>query len=327
MSTTMSQIAICTTDFYRSIVFYDRVVGMDDCFGTVAFRGPLAEMVQELPNPASKVRWFTDNSVFFQLEIFEFENPKPKPLPTHHSILSEGYNRLIIAVRSLEKFQRSMIELGFFQDITIVQGEISRHGITTDPDGNIIQLVEQANLINGERDAQLIGVGITSSQFEAAESDFRELFEFTKRADCFDTATVLAGEGKLIQASTLQINDKFIVLADFENSVPHADDYLLSDAGIMNFAMGYETQQDYIKAWNATSQTGMHQSVPAGDEPSEHGAYGTYATTRTNLSIEMQAIDKHAYGFWGFGPVTEEHREAMYQMTLAAVAEYKPSED
>ena len=327
MPTTMSQIGICTTDFYRSIAFYDCVVGMDNTFGTVVGRGELAEMIQQLPNPASKMRWLTDNSAFFQLEIFEFEAPKPKPLPANHSALSEGYNRLIIAVRSLEKFQRSMIELGFFQELAIIEGETSRHGITTDPDGLTIQLVEQADLINGERAAQLIGVGVTSSQFEAAESDFLELFEFTKIADRFDTATVLAGEGELIQSSTLQINDKFVVLTDFENSVPRADDYQLCDAGIMNFAMGYETQQDYINAWNTTSQAGMHQSMPAGDgEPTELGAYGTYATTRTNLSVEMQAIDKRAYGFWGYGPAGEEHREAMYQMTLAALAAYKPNE-
>jgi hypothetical protein len=60
----------------------------------------------------------------------------------------------------------------------------------------------------------------------------------------------------------------------------------------------------------------MHHRRPAGDgESTELGAYATYATTRTNLSVEMQSIELHAYGCWGDRLAAEEDREAMYQMT------------
>ncbi|MFT5839045.1 MAG: hypothetical protein ACI9UT_001547 [Flavobacteriales bacterium] len=330
-TTTIAQIALCTSDFYRAIVFYEQVLGLDNCFGTVAFRGPMAEAIQQLPNPASKVRWFTDDSALFQLEIFEFEHPQPKPLSLNHSIRCEGYNHLIIATISLERIQQEMVMLGFLQPFEIIEvkvegkGDHARHGITTDPDGNKLQFVEQPDLINGERHAQLIGLGLTSAQFKSCVNDFTKYFPFKECDDLFDSRQLWSREGQLKNSKTLSLNNKYLVINEFDDSIPRSENYRLCDEGIMNFSVGYADFESFEQAVNETANAGMSHSIPASQGLVSIG--GTYCTSNTGLSVEMLFCLPEAYGLWGFGAPTEQDRINNYNNCITALNRYKPSID
>ena len=324
MSNNITQIAVCTTDFYRSIVFYDQVVGMDTIFGTVAFRGQIAETIQQLPNPASKVRWLIDDSARFQLEIFEFEQPQPKPLPGDYGIRYQGYNHLIIAVESIERFQKDMYLLGFYQALNVVDGAHGRQAVTTDPDGIPLQLVEQRGLISGNRHAQLIGLGLTTNQFETCLGDFVDTLGLTSTEDLFDTSQVWSSQAELSNAATLQLDGKYLVVCGSADSKPRAN-YRLCDAGIMNFALGYTEFADWKEAINKGQKAGISFSVVPGDSSSREGIGGTYATGNTGLSIEMVYCDAAQLGGWGWAVPSDADRDSMYEFSKNQIAGYNPA--
>jgi catechol 2,3-dioxygenase-like lactoylglutathione lyase family enzyme len=325
MPSTIAQIALVTTDFYRAIVFYEQVLGLDNCFGTVAFRGPLPAAIQQLPNPASKVRWFTDDSELFQLEIFEFEHPQPKPLPLNHGVRFEGYNHLLIATENLERIQEEMVILGFLQPFDIVEGNHGRHGLTTDPDGNTLQFVERPDFIQGKRHSQLIGLGLTTRQFDTCVNDFSQNFPFQEADDIFDVHQVWQEQGQLISTTTLLLNNKYLVISEYANSIPRQAGYRLSDEGIMNFAVGYPDFDSYSNAVDTTAAAGMNHSIPASQELVTIG--GTYCTTNTSLSVEMLFCLPEAFGLWGFGPPSDQDRTNNYNNCISALNSYAPSDD
>ena len=89
----IGQVAVCVADYLRSCNFYRQVLGLDHVFGTKSFRGELAEAIQGMPDAASTTHWLIDDRERFQLEVFQFEHPQPRPLRENSSITDIGYNR------------------------------------------------------------------------------------------------------------------------------------------------------------------------------------------------------------------------------------------
>lgn len=324
MTEAIAQIALSTTDFYRAIVFYEQVLGLKNCFGTVAFRGTLAGAIQQLPNPASKVRWLTDDSDFFQLEIFEFEHPEPKPLPVGYSVRHEGFNHLLIATRRLESINEEMVALGFLQPFQIIESARGRQAITFDPDGNILQITEQPELIASERDTQLIGLGLTTSQYEVCVEDFKQHFGFEVINQIFDSQEIWCNQGQLKNSTTLTLDNKYLVINEFADGIPRRSDYRLCDEGIMNFAVGYPNFDSFKQAISMTAATGMQHSIGANNREDAIG--GTYCTTNAGLSVEMLFCQRQAYGAWGFDEPSQQDRTRNFNQCVAALNHYKVSE-
>jgi catechol 2,3-dioxygenase-like lactoylglutathione lyase family enzyme len=299
MNRRIGQIAIVASDQHRSTDFYATVLGMDHIFGTRAFRDETAEKIQGIKNIASSTRWLIDDRELFQLEIFQFEHPQSRPLPKDHDISDVGYNRVVIAVKSLEETSQKATAAGGVVT-TLPYGDQTSHAVIKDPDGVLLELVEAPELVPGARPARIIGLGMTTNDIDTTIKDMCDGFGFTPREDLFQQKTYWQGDGRLEQHQTLQLDDMYLLVSQYRDSRPRRADYQLCDMGIMNFAVCFPDQTDFQSCYQLTQQMGMSTN----SEPLIIGndASVAYNNDRQGFSVEMIFMASKLWGLYGFTP-------------------------
>jgi catechol 2,3-dioxygenase-like lactoylglutathione lyase family enzyme len=299
MNRRIGQIAIVASDQHRSTDFYATVLGMDHIFGTRAFRDDTAEKIQGIRNIASSTRWLIDDRELFQLEIFQFEHPRSRPLRKDHDISDVGYNRVIIAVKSLEETSQKAAAAGGVV-MGLPHGDHTSHAMVADPDGVLLELVEAPELVPGTRPARIIGLGMTAIDIDTTIKDMCDGFGFTPCEDIFQHKTHWQGDGRLEQHQTLQLDDMYLLVSQYRDNRPRQADYQLCDTGIMNFAVCFPDQADFHSCYQLTQQMGMR----ANSEPLIIGSDASvaYNNDRQGFSIEMIYLASKLRGLYGFTP-------------------------
>ena len=314
MNRRIGQIALVVSDQARSTAFYARAFGLEHVFGTSAFRRESAGTIQGIDNVASTTHWLIDDRELFQLEIFQFEHPRSRPLPEDHSICDDGYNRVIIAVKSLQETSERVTAAGGVINALLFGGQpdCADHALVRDPDGILLELVEAPELVPGERPARIIGLGITSPDLATTVEDMCEGFGFTPCEDRFRHGTFWQADGRLESEQTLQLDDMYLVVSQYRNSRARAADYRLADIGVMNFAICFLSQEDFADCYRRTQQIGMYSS----GDPFAIGevASVTYNNDRQGFSVKMFYLAKKLWGLYGFAHPRWQDRVTMKLM-------------
>ena len=308
MNRRIGQIAVVVSDQKRSTEFYASVLGMDHIFGTAEFRGPELDRVQRMEKVASSTRWLIDDRELFQLEVFEFENPRSRPLPEDHSVSDEGYNRVIIAVKSLEKTIDKAVAEGASVAALLCgdSPDEPTHALIRDFDGILLELVEEPELVPGERPARIIGLGITSNDLATTVEDMRDGFGFTPCEDIFQHRRFWQEQDRLERLQTLKLDDMYLVVSQYRDSRPRPADYRLGDIGVMNFAICFPDAADFDACYQRSQQMGMQSNT----EPMiiKDTASVTYNNDRQGFSVEMIFMVKKLRGLYGFAPPSLKDR-------------------
>jgi catechol 2,3-dioxygenase-like lactoylglutathione lyase family enzyme len=308
MNRHINQVALVVSDLKRSTECYASAFGMDNIFGTAEFRGPGVDRVQGMVNVASSTRWLIDDREFFQLEIFEFENPKSTPLPADHGVSHEGYNRVIVAVKSLEQVSAAAVSAGGTVSALLCGQEPDHpaHALLKDPDGILLELVEDPGLVPGDRPAKIIGLGLTSLDLATTVEDMCEGFGFTPCEDRFQHRIFWGEGGRLDRLQTLYLDDMYLVVSQYQDSRPRSSDHCLGDIGVMNFAIGFPDAGDFDNCFQKTQQMGMQSNV----EPIivKDTAAVTYNNDRQGFSVEMIYLARKLWGLYGFAPPSLKDR-------------------
>lgn len=298
----IGQVAVVVSDQQHSVDFYSSVFGMDHIFGTAEFRGPDLDKVQQMDRAASSTRWLIDDREMFQLEVFRFENPLSRPLPADHSVTDEGYNRMIIAVRSLEQASASAVAAGGSVVALLCHDETDhvKHALVKDPDGILLELVEAPELVPGERPARIVGLGITSQDLSTSVEDMCDGFGFTPCEDKFHHRLFWDESGALERMQTLQLDDMYLVVSQYRAARPRPADHRLGDIGIMNFAICFPSAEDFDACYEKTRQLGMQSNI----EPVVVAGTAsiTYNNDRQGFSVEMIYLARKLWGLYGFTP-------------------------
>jgi catechol 2,3-dioxygenase-like lactoylglutathione lyase family enzyme len=298
----IGQVAVVVSDQKKSVDFYSEVLGMRHIFGTAEFRGPDLDKVQKMDRAASSTQWLIDDREMFQLEIFKFENPLSRPLPEEHNVTSEGYNRLIVAVKSLEKTSAAAQAAGGSMTALLCDEKSNNasHALIRDPDGILLELVEAPELIAGERTTKIVGMGITSQDLAMTVEDMCEGFGFKPCEDKFHHRRFWNQEDRLERMQTLQLDDMYLVVSEYRNSRPRPGDYRLGDIGIMNFAICFPDPEDFNACYEKTQSMGMKSNI----DPVviEGSASVTYNNDRQGFSVEMIYMARKLWGLYGFSP-------------------------
>jgi catechol 2,3-dioxygenase-like lactoylglutathione lyase family enzyme len=240
-----------------------------------------------------------DHRDYFQLEIFEFENPPGRPLPPDRSIVDVGYNRLIFAVRSLTAFQQRLAKARYPKPLVPMEQSESSHVSLEDPDGIRIELIEQPEWVASRREITLVGVGVTTVDLQTSVEDFTRGLGFELLdADPFDHRRYWDHRGNLESAATLRKGDMSLVLAQYRSSRPRRQDYRLADIGILNIALGFREQADFLRRFDKARQQDFSQNC----KPLMRGKdiACVYVNDRQNLSVEMLQCQPELYGLVGF---------------------------
>jgi catechol 2,3-dioxygenase-like lactoylglutathione lyase family enzyme len=308
MNRRIGQIALAVSDQRRSTDFYARVFGMDHIFGTSEFRGEDVDKVQQMKHVASSTRWLIDDRDMFQLEIFNFENPVSRPLPDDHSVCDIGYNRVIIAVKSLDDTLKQVAEEGAVVAALLCsdQPDHATHALVRDFDGILLELVEAPERVRGERPARIIGLGLTSADLATTVEDMRDGFGFTPCDDSLLHRQYWSEDGRLEQMQTLQLDDMYLVVSQYRDSRPRPADYQLADIGVMNFAICFPSDDDFSSCYQRTQQMGMKANA----EPKVIEGMGavTYNNDRQGFSVEMMFLVNKLRGLYGFAPPSLKDR-------------------
>jgi len=313
MNSHISQVALVVSDQQRSTEFYAEVFGMEHIFGTAEFRGPDVDQVHGMENAASSTQWLIDDREMFQLEIFQFENPQSRPLRADHDLTDEGYNRVIIAVKSLKNTSRDAINAGATLVAPLVAppcgGDPDQsspnpsHALLRDPDGILLELIEDPSLVPAERKARIIGLGMTSRDLATTVEDMRDGFGFTPCDDVFQHQDLFQHkdwqqDGRLEALQTLRMQGMYLVVSQYRDSRPRRLDHRLGDIGIMNFALGFASAKDFDACFSKTRQMGMRSNI----EPMviKGIASVTYNNDRQGFSVEMLFLSRKLWGTYGF---------------------------
>ena len=323
MNRHIGQIALVVSDHERSAEFYASVFGMDNIFGTSEFRGEQHDKVQQVKDVASSCRWLIDDREMFQLEIFTFENPVSRPLAKDHSVYDEGYNRVIIAVKSLDE----SISLAVDQGARVVallpgdNGDQPTHAQIRDIDEILLELVEAPDLVPGERPARIIGLGITSRDLTTTVEDMCEGYGFTPCQDKFQNRDYWQEGDRLARFQMLHLDDMYLVVSQYRDSRPRPLDYCLQDIGVMNFAICFPSAEDFDACYSKTRQMGMQANI----DPFivKDTASITYNNDRQGFSVEMIFMVRKFWGMYGFSPPTLKDRLTSKFLNWKAARDYR----
>jgi catechol 2,3-dioxygenase-like lactoylglutathione lyase family enzyme len=304
----VAQIALATSDRARSTAFYRDVFQLRYIFETAEFRGPEVDKVQGMERVASSTAWLMDNRDVFQLELFEFENPQSRPLPEDQHISDEGYNRVIIAVRSLQSTVDAAVACGA-RMLHLPEGAGTTrepHMLLEDPDGILLELVEASALVPANRSAQIVGLGLTTLDLATSVEDFCDGFGLEPCEDRFDHVALWNENGRLEHTQTLRLEDMYLVLSQYRDGRPRRSGHRLADIGVMNFAVSFPDAADFDACFARTTAMGMRPNA----EPMivDGKASVAYHNDRQGCSVEMIYMDASLRGLYGFAPPSLKDR-------------------
>jgi glyoxylase I family protein len=140
----INHVAISVTNLERAILFYEEIFGLHLAGSIIPFRGPQFELIQRLDEPVGRIGFMT-NGGSFQIELFEFTSPTPKPKDPKHDVAGHGITHFCIDVVDIDAEYDRMKKAGveFHCPVQTFPGAGTRATYGRDLDGNIFELVER----------------------------------------------------------------------------------------------------------------------------------------------------------------------------------------
>ncbi len=299
------QIAISVADVQRSQRWYRDIFGYQESGGTYMFI-PLfgSHKVQGVPGATSVCWWLMDQQEFFQIELFQFSRPKPRPLPDGWRPCDIGYTTIGIHVAdfdgTLERLERRHTPL--LGDPVGVPGV--RRVCVRDPDGVLIEVMEDDPRSGDPRPRPYSGIPVATRFVTLSVPDLdlarRTWVETLGLPEVGDVRLhgpeheALWGLTGATRASfVLRAGDVFIEVVQYLDPIgaPWPAGYRISDHGLLNIALGlrtYDALHDLVAACGAA---GIPPNAPP---PSTLKPFWScsYVNDPSGFSIELLYVAK-----------------------------------
>lgn len=187
MNMPIARVTLPVSDQERAIEFYTQVFGMSSLSGS----GDSGEHWREfsgspgeIPSSASSL---IDSGGLIELHVSEQHYSAQGQESACMEIAGASPNRLIIAVVSMQKTTNQIMATGGTVTSLLfdIDPRIPTHAIATDADGNVMELVEAASLLRGEREATMIGLGLTTANLSASLDELCRDYGFSPGQDKF----------------------------------------------------------------------------------------------------------------------------------------------
>jgi catechol 2,3-dioxygenase-like lactoylglutathione lyase family enzyme len=317
----LTQIALVGAVGHRETsAWYQDVLGFADA-GSTAFAGPEIAEVQgiDVPNVSLELSWLVDRNEFFQLELFQYLEPKSRPRRRDQSPSDVGYNMVTLNVSdfdgTLDRLARHDVEL-----LTSPAGSPGdRRVCIRDPSGNILEIVETDIRPIGTDTRQRPGI-------EAAVCAVRVSVPDLSRARRFfvDGLGLLPAhialhapehealwglKGAHAENLVLTAGNLYLELVEYLNPRPRPwpDEYQLSDLGIMNIALGSRSPEPYQRVLAKVIEDGhtAHRELSVSPHMSV-----TYVSSDDGFSVELMFMGHESDRDFGFLPLFSPPTEA-----------------
>lgn len=307
---TCCQVALSTLNLGQSLDWY-QALGFSLAGERRHCEGPLYAAVPGLPEASFDVQCLVGSHDFFQIEVFEFSKPQPKPLTAAWRPCDIGYSMIGIQVPDLERALRTLRSFGE-TPVGTIPGQLGTRRVrVTDPDGILVELTERPARIAedfacGDSRISPTVVSVTlsvpnlrrASRFwidalRCSESSVTDELERSSHWRLGGTP----GESMVLDAGAI-----IIELVEFRSPAgkPRPNGYMLSDQGVLNVAFGSID----IRTFNETYRRATEYGYRGHTEPWTMAGVATvvYFADEDACSVELLHVDPAALGRMGFLP-------------------------
>jgi catechol 2,3-dioxygenase-like lactoylglutathione lyase family enzyme len=308
----LAQVAFSVTDLERTFAFYRDLLGFLPAGGTEAFRGPLASVVQGLPEAASICWWLVDQREFMQLEMFEFESPPVRPLPDDWRPCDIGYTAVGLHVRELDGVLERLAAAGVRPVAPAAGPAGARRACVRDPEGVLLELVEEDPLgplsaAPARHEVPVVARRVTVSVPDLAKAerfwvDTLGLVPADRVAPDGAERDALRGlPGARCDGLLCRAGDFEVELLQYHEPRGRArpDGYRISDQGILNVALGFRE----IEPWRELYERILRNGYTSNCDPVQLGPGGVvYCNDDQGFSVELLCCPPEMDADFGFTP-------------------------
>ena len=277
MALPLVQVALSVHDLDRTSRWYEDVFGFLPS-GRRSHGGEQIARVQGLPVSEFELAWLVDAKDFFQLELFQFRAPEPRPRPDGWTRADVGYASFAIYVRD---FEQTLARLG-------VTG--SGRVTVADPDGTLVEVLENdpvgGEWLRPEVPSVVRGVSVSVRDLDRARRFWVDTLGL-EPAGGGGRSVVLAAGGATIE------------LVEHPGGRDWPDGYRISDYGIVNIALGGPDEDGWHETIARTKAAGYHhnEEIHSGDVDA------VYLDDDQGFSVELLRRRSETRHMGGFDPV------------------------
>ena len=257
----LNQIALSVADLRLTERWFREGLGFLPAGGSrLAMRTPLASRIQGLPKAASTCWWLVDRNEVFQLELFQFERPLAKLMPADFRPCDIGYTRIGVWVADFDASLRRLEALGT-RPLTPALGQRgARRVCVRSPDGVFVELMESDPLPTVSSSTRR-DCGVAVRSITLSVPDLQQTASFIEQGMGLREANVSLHSaehealwglaGARTQSKTFVAGDVLVEAVQYlsPRSQPRADDYRISDQGILNIAFGARNRRDFTEVY------------------------------------------------------------------------------
>jgi catechol 2,3-dioxygenase-like lactoylglutathione lyase family enzyme len=316
----LNQVAFSVVDLRRTDAWFRTAFGLQPAGGTRSFRGPLASHVQGLPRAASTCWWLVGRDDYLQLELFQFERPRAKPLPADYRACDIGYSRIGIWVQD---FDATLARLAALDSPPLAEPMGSpgrRRACVRSPDGVFVEVMEDDPLVGrGDRARPMRPECPAAPRYVALSvpdlGQSLRLFSGALslprgkplHAQEHEALWNLAGADR--EVVVLDAGDVLLELVQYIDPPgrPWPPGYRICDQGLLNIAFGYRGMRAMLADYRRCREAGAR---PNGF-PLHSPAWGVvYVNDVQGFSVELLWVRRWWDGHMGFLPQAPERRPA-----------------
>ncbi len=260
MTQQLEQIAFSVVDAQRTERWFREAFGFLPAGGTRSFRGWGAQHVQDLRGAASTCWWLVDRSDHVQLELFQFERPLAKLIPTDYRPCDIGYSRVGFWVQDFDAVIERLGRLGTPPLTAPIGSGGARRVCVRNPEGVFVEVMEDDPLAGRTRDARpdcrVAARSVTMSvpDLEKSTRFFMSALGMPESAAalrCPEHEALWGLVGAKTRSVVLDAGNVLVELVQYLDPVgkPWPDAHSISDQGILNIAFGYRTMRDMMDSY------------------------------------------------------------------------------
>ncbi|WP_436491794.1 VOC family protein [Actinokineospora sp. HUAS TT18] len=296
----LCQVAFSVRDLSRTHGWYRRAFGYLPAGGT-DFSGPEISRMQDLPAVDASVWWLVDQQDFFQLELFEYRSPVPRPYAAT-DLADAGYAMIGVHVSDFDATVLRLRAVGGRSLTPPMGARGSRRVCVRDPDGVLVEIMEDDPRgpsadprPRPEVPVATRFVTLSVHDLELAREQWGCAFGLVEtdphilHEPAHEALWGLAGARR--QTVCLWAGDFLVELVQYEEPLARnrPAGHRISDLGLLNVAMGSRSKAVVSGAWKRLREhcRGVHSHHW---DLGESGAVA-YATDDQGFSIELLAVD------------------------------------